>query len=56
MTTATGASFFRDGPAVRVQWQAFGEALESFSAGLPSAPMCVAAIECLSCLEAWLCD
>jgi heme oxygenase len=56
VTSTTGASFFHDGPAVSAQWLAFGAVVETFSGGLPSAPMCTAAIECFSCLEAWLCD
>jgi heme oxygenase len=56
LTTGTGASFFCDSPTVGPQWQAFGAAVETFSGGLPSAPMSTAAIECFSCLEAWLCD
>jgi heme oxygenase len=56
VTTATGASFFHDGPAVRAQWMAFGAVVETFSRGLPSAAMCAAAVDCFSCLEAWLCD
>jgi heme oxygenase len=56
VATSTGASFFCDGPTVRPQWQAFGAAVETFSNGVPSPSMCAAAIECYSCLEAWLCD
>jgi heme oxygenase len=56
VTSTTGASFFHDGPAVRAQWLAFGAVVEAFSHGVPSAPMCAAAIDCFSCLEAWLCD
>jgi heme oxygenase len=56
VTAMTGASFFGDGPTVGLRWQAFGAAVEAFSGGLPSAPMSTAAIECFSCMEAWLCD
>jgi heme oxygenase len=56
VTTSTGASFFCDGPTVRPQWQAFEAVVETFSNGVPSAPMGTAAIECYSCLEEWLCD